>query len=334
MSWDSLFDEVNEDPLPRVNLVAKQVKVEDAKKEIAPDPTICPGCNIAGELKNGQILCTKCGLKWDHSENVRNFSSDVAHYVVGRSHMAFKIVGQKSNFSNRSLMKTCSSYKVYSHNNNRREVLEKIFQHQGKKIPKDALKLGIEIFADIKTAGYVFRGNKKQGVVGACIFYACVIKGITKTPRDVAEMLEISEKFLSQGDRILQSLKEKGIVDIPTFLRPLPDFIKQYFSALHIPKKYAPFVIDLIARAEKKHIHIINESRMTTKCVGAILMLTMRVRSLRHITKDEIARECKISKSTFTRYYLLMCANHKKIRKVFKKHKIPMPDDWRPRTAD
>ena len=34
-------------------------------------------------------------------------------------------------------------------------------------------------------------------------------------------------------------------------------------------------------------------------------MLVVRIKSLRHITKDMIVDECNISKSTFIRYYNL-----------------------------
>ena len=52
---------------------------------------------------------------------------------------------------------------------------------------------------------------------------------ITKTPREIASVMEIEERFLSQGDRIIQELNEKGIITIPTILRPLKDYLDQYF---------------------------------------------------------------------------------------------------------
>jgi predicted transcriptional regulator len=88
-------------------------------------------------------------------------------------------------------------------------------------------------------------------------------------------------------------------------------------------------VADIINRSEKKNVHIMNDSRTTTKCIGAIFLLINRIRGLSHITKDHIVKECNISKSTFIRYYNLLMTNYKIIKPVFKKHKIPMPTDWR-----
>lgn len=303
---------------------------ESLKPNSFDDPLMCPTCKIRGTLSIGTITCEKCGMKQRYVKNMRNYITDSNNYgISGDMFMSFKLIGQNAYYNNRSLMRTCSSYNAYSRNQISRQIHAKNFQHCGKKMPKDAINLAVEIVTQIRNAGNVFRGNGKWGVVGACLFYACVMKGITKTPREIADLLEVEEKFLSQGDRTLQDLNERGVIDIPTFLQPLPDYINQYFAALKIPNDYAPFIVDLIDRAEKKHIHITNESRLTTKCVGAILMLTVRVKSLNHITKDMICTECRISKSTFTRYYNLLRENHKKIRKVFKKHGIPMERGWK-----
>jgi len=44
-----------------------------------------------------------------------------------------------------------------------------------------------------------------------------------------------------------------------------------------------------------------------------------------------IVKECKISKSTFIRYYNLLLKNNIYIRPIFKRHKIPMPNEWKSR---
>jgi transcription initiation factor TFIIIB Brf1 subunit/transcription initiation factor TFIIB len=194
--------------------------------------------------------------------------------------------------------------------------------------------LDIELFSKIKENNYVYRGNGKKGVLGACLFYACVMNHITKTPREIASVMEIEERFLSQGDRTVQELNEKGVISIPTILRPLTDYLDQYFPALGIPLKYRQFIIDIVERAEKKNIHILNDSRTTTKCIGAIFLLINRVKELKKISKDQIVKECNISKSTFIRYYNLLLMNYKILKPVFKKHRIPMPVSWKESNKD
>ena len=301
--------------------------------------TVCPKCNIECTETDNSICCSMCGLETSIISDDTKFSfSANDHNVSNNSFMSFNFIGQNSYCYQRSLMKTCSDYSKFRQNNNRKDLYNYNYRNEGKKIPKNAIKLAIEIFSTIKNysythAGkvhnYVYRGNGKKGVLGACLFYACVINHITKTPRDIAAIMEIEERFLSKGDREVQKLNEKGVISIPTIIRPLNDYIDQYFPALNIPDKYKKFVFDIIDRVEKKNIHIVNDSRPTTKCIGAIYLLVNRVSSLNHITKDKIVTECKISKSTFNRYYTLLLLNYKKIKPVFVKHRIPQPISWR-----
>jgi flagellar biosynthesis GTPase FlhF len=157
------------------------------------------------------------------------------------------------------------------------------------------------------------------------------MNNITKTPREISSIMEIEERFLSLGDRKIQGLHEKGVITIPTMLRPLQDYLDQTFPSLNIPNKFKRFVYDIIERAENMNIHIMDDSRPTTKCIGAIFLIINRVpiQALKHINTDTIVKECKISKSTFMRYYKLLIANYPKLKPVFKKHKIPMPSYWR-----
>jgi transcription initiation factor TFIIIB Brf1 subunit/transcription initiation factor TFIIB len=292
---------------------------------------ICPKCKVEGKLTGGGVFCESCGLEREMVDNNQQFcfATEKDHNTSLNSFISFNIVGKNSYAYQRSFLKTCANYSSFRRNNNRKDLYNYNYQHEGKKIPKNAIKLAIELFSKIKENNYVFRGNGKKGVLGACLFYACVMNQITKTPREIASVMEIEDRFLSQGDRIVQELNEKGIIEIPTILRPLKDYLDQFFPALSIPLSYKTFVVDIIERAEKKNIHIQNDSRTTTKCIGAIYLLTTRIKNLNHITKDLIVKECSISKSTFIRYFNLLTINHAIIKKVFKKHKIPMPNYWR-----
>jgi transcription initiation factor TFIIIB Brf1 subunit/transcription initiation factor TFIIB len=302
-----------------------QVKLESNNKY-----NTCPRCNIECKLNNDEILCHQCGYIPDiiNDSHKFTFSNDKDHNTSDNSFMSFNLVGKNAYCYQRSFLKTCANYTSFRKNNNRKYLYNYNYQYEGKKIPKNAIKLAIELFSIIKEHNYVFRGNGKKGVLGACLFYACVMNNITKTPREISSVMEIEERFLSQGDRKVQELNEKGIISIPTILRPLKDYLDQYFPALKIPNKYKSFIIDLIGRAEQKNMHIENDSRTTTKVIGAIYLLTNRIKSL-NITKESIVKECDISRSTFIRYNNLLLSNYKKIKPVFKKHKIPMPKSWK-----
>lgn len=265
----------------------------------------------------------------DDDSTQYNYSNEKNHNTNDNSFMQFNIVGKQSYCLQRSFMKTCANYSSYGKNNSRKEINNYIYQYEGKKIPNNAIKLALELFNKIKEHGNVYRGSGKKGVIGSCIFYACVMVNMSKTPKEIAIMINIEDRFISEGDRKLQKLNEKGVITIPTILRPILDYIDQYFPALEIPYKYKEFIIDIIERAEKKDIHIKNDGKPTTFCSGAIYLLVTQVASLKHITKVNINKECSPKPSTFIKYYNLLLANGKILRPVFKKHKISMPLAWK-----
>ena len=289
---------------------------------------ICEKCNIKYKTLNGIIYCELCGSENKVELDELTFNSEGGNNINSNSFMSFNFIGKNSYCYQRSFLKTCANYSSFRKNNNRKDMYNYNYNYTGNKLPKNVIKLAIELFSKIKEKKYVYRGNGKKGIIGACIFYSCVINKITKTPKEIANILGIEERFLSQGDRTIQELNEMGVISIPTTLRPLNDYLKQYFSLLKIDEKYISFIVDIIDRIDNKNIHIVNDSRTTTKAIGTIYLLINRLKKYRTITKDTIVKECKISKSTFLRYYKLLLKNYKLIKCVFKKHKIQMPIEW------
>lgn len=290
---------------------------------------ICEKCNISCKSLDGVIYCELCGMEDKIDLDNITFNSENNHNTNNNSFMTFNFIGKNSYCYQRSFLKTCANYSSFRKNNNRKDMYNYNYKYEGNKLPKNVIKLAIELFSTIKDNKYVYRGNGKKGIIGACLFYACVINKITKTPREISSILGIEERFLSQGDRTIQELNEKGIINIPTILRPLDDYLNQYFALLKIDMKYKSFIIDIINRIDSKNIHIVNDSRTTTKAIGAIYLLITRIKKYNNINKETIVTECKISKSTFIRYYNLLIKNYIIIKPVFKKHKIPMPNNWK-----
>ena len=297
------------------------------------DYKLCPECKIQCKIKDTTIICEQCGIErqYDcHTADNYSLMVDCGYNTSNNSYMSFNVVGTNAYFYQRSMMKTCADYSIYRNNSNKKDIINRIYQYEGNKPPMNVINTASDLFDKIKANNYVFRGDGKLGVIGACLYYASIIHNLTKTPREIAHIMGIDEKFLSQGDRTLQELNEMKTIEIPTNRKPLEDYLNKFMIILDIPMKYKQFVIDIITRAERKHLHVKNESRLTTKVVGVLYLLTKRVPELKHIKKDMISAECNgISKSTYIRYYNLICNNYVIMKKPFRKHKIPQPIEWR-----
>jgi transcription initiation factor TFIIIB Brf1 subunit/transcription initiation factor TFIIB len=294
-------------------------------------------CYICGGIlciSSNILICQSCGVETQNSSNVTEEEYSISAItdcnVNSNGFMSMRVIGPGSYGYHRALLKTCANYSKYRKINTLKDMNN--WNNNSKKhhIPKNVIQEANDMFAKIKERGYVFRKDGKKGVLSACLYYACYNNGISKTPSEIAQFSCIEEKFHSQGDRILHDLNERGIIEIPIKVNPIIDYIDRYIELLDIDKKYKQFIIDLIDRAEKKHIHILHDSKSNTKAVGAIYILVERVPELKkRISKDLIEKECSISKTTFIRYYIILMQYYKKLKKVFKRHQIPMPIEWK-----
>ena len=300
---------------------------------------LCPLCNIKGKIMENVICCPECGMELSLShDNNKNYSNDSEYNTSQDAFMPIIIVGNNSGCYNKNLLKTTANYSSYRKNSNRKGLHSCNYYHDGKKLPKTCINLALKLFNriieskdchDEERTSRVYRGNSKKGVMGSCLYYACNMYNITKTPKQIASIMGIEERFLSQGDRKVRSLADKGIIDIPPIIDPVEDYLNQYFASLKIDLKYKQFIIDLINRAEKKNIHIESDSKITTKCVGSIYLLSKRMSDVKHIKEEDISRECNgISKTTYNKYYKLLMQNKDKLIPVFIKHRIKMPRSW------
>lgn len=327
-----IFSEMNN--FDFVDTKFKELNIELDKEETKVDNfNNCPLCNLPCKVNDAYILCEKCGMerKYDcHANDLYSLSVESNYNTANNSFMTFNIIGTNSYYYNRSLLKTCADYTSYRANNNKKDIINKIYQFDGNKPPMNVINETADLFDQIKQAGRVYRGDGKLGVIGACLYYISIKNNLTRTPKEISSIMGIEERFLSQGDRILQELAELNVIEIPTNYKPLNDYLNMFMPILGIPDKYKQFVIDIIARAEKKHLHIGHECRLTTKVVGVLYILTLRVPELRYIKKDVISAECNnISKSTFIKYSSLICDNYHIMKKPFRKHLIPMPIAWK-----
>jgi hypothetical protein len=313
----------------------------------------CIECKIPLKILEDVMVCGNCGLEKDFASEYNPETYSVAidgnYNSSTTSCTSFTFSGKKSYGYQKAILKSCSDYSTTSLHTIRKEILHRINLYNGNKPPMDVQLRCIEIYYSIKENDklylnivnqgvaehnekkrLVFRSNGKWGLIAACLGCAFNEAGLTRTPREICEILCIEDKYLSAGEKKLHEFIEYGIIDISTNnTNILDDFINRYFPLLNIPDKYKQFITDIISQAERKGLHICNTNRTSTKCIGAIFLLCTRIPELNYVTREYLARECKLSKPAFVRYYTVLLYNWPLLKNVFKKHQIPMPKEWR-----
>ena len=313
---------------------------EKAEKKIQQDISgskvmtkyVCPKCNADMCVSNCVVTCHKCGMEYQiFSENgIFNNNIFVEHTTTKRSKMSFRLAGQNAQDFKGTFTNICTG--SASSIEEEKQRLFDLNEHfvWGRKISASVISTAVDMFYRIKQSGYSFRGEtSKMGVMGACLYYACISHKETRSPKAIANFLHIDDKTLSKRQKFLRELHVSNVIKIQVSFDPIEDYIAQFFESLEIPNKYQAFVIDIIRTAERKYIHLQCDCKTSTKCVGAIYLLTTRIPSLRGIKKERISKECHISKMTFLKYHDLLVEHYKRIRNVFKRHRIPMDPSWR-----
>jgi transcription initiation factor TFIIIB Brf1 subunit/transcription initiation factor TFIIB len=307
--------------------------------ELAPDSALenhssCGECGGTLQRDSCRVVCLGCGAESQSNTGYggENVSMSVLSEcnVRAEGFLAHKFVGRGSYRCQRALLRTCAKYSHWSSASVLKELRQKSAQSQRYHLPKDVITAANDMYNTIKSYNYVFRKNIKQGVLSACVYYACYEAGISKTPSEVAAIFDIEDRFHSIGDRTLADLNSLGIIQLPGVLNPIRQYVRRYLGLLKIDGAHEDFVLELINTAERFNLHVRYDTKPSTKAVGALWMLISRIPALRdRIGKDTVSTQCKISPTTFVKYYKMLCMFHGILRPVFKRHQVPMMAEWR-----
>ena len=314
------------------NLIVKKLNKNNDLYLKNQEKNMCPTCNKQYIVEDNYLYCETCGEQTEiiiETNEYKNFSNNQTHTISNNSYLPFKIVGNNS-------QKHFQQYRQFCTNSNKarlhrivNEFNKQIYTYTEFNINDTIINESSEIFLKISINGCIKRKNKRKGICAACLYYTCQSNSVSITPKNIITIWNIDEKHLSYGEKIVREYNEKKIISVAVHKDNKALYITSYLNKLEIDEKYKEFIIDLLNTAEKKKLHIKNNYRTITKCIGAIYMLIMRIKLLRNkISKDDIANKCKISIATFKKYYNLLYQNHKKIKHIFKKHSIKMPREW------
>lgn len=284
---------------------------------------MCPDCDVRMQPMRTSYQCIQCGRDKQVFEQCVNYSTSIIdnYNTNNMCSVSIKIVGKDSYRYHKALLRTSSDYSKIQSNNTNRQLSRFNSQCDGGKLPIIILNEAAELYGQIQKHNVVRRGNGRKGALGACISFVCDKHDITKKPKEIAKFLNIEESYLSKGDKLLRRLHSEGKIDIPIYHNPQRAYLRQYFEALSVDTIYNHFAEELINRSSMMDMMGENNSRISTKCAG--VMYVLKTQKKLNFTNHDIVKYCKISKSTFLRYYEYLVQNRRLLNVIFKKHGIP-----------
>lgn len=302
------FDPVDEKDFDRY------IDTQYGSVDLAAD-NFCPDCNVPVILSGVERSCPKCGLTSVHTER----SDTIIHSNIKRS-----AGGSKGKFyaTNNDYTKTQRKTIINQLlvNNKYREA-----QSDGSPFPKNILTKTAEQYNGIQQIvegqkKFVRRGDIKNEILAALIYFNCIKEGISRKRKDCATFMGLEVEGISRGESILRELCAEGKINIEMEEESVSGYAERYVEALGLDGSYIEFIIDLVNSTEELHIGM--NSQISSKVVGAIRIVIQKKRLA--IADDQIEKATdNTKKNTFNKFYKTVFDNIESLSDVFSRHNIP-----------
>jgi len=299
---------------------------------------ICSGCGRVEEL---------CGS--GYSGNSEEISSAISATrmdamvdeaaAININSTTVRVSGPGANGLQRKLIASTSNYKRQQLKATTDQMENVVYQYNGPKIPANIVSAAANLYFHVQQF-CIKRGDVRKGTMAACLYRKCIEANITRKPKEIADIFEISQSELSNGEKILdelyasECLRETG-TKLFHFNEQdrIESFLARYFELFNLPIKYKEFSLRLIRFTEK--YHLVSGSIVSSKCAGTIFLITNKLPEL-NVTSKDIVIGCRISKSTFARFASCiqqtlnssddhMIKVRSRLRRIFKKNGVPLP---------
>ncbi len=140
----------------------------------------------------------------------------------------------------------------------------------------------------------ISRGDNKEGLIASCIYYACLMNKIPRTPKEIARMFHIDPVVLTKGNARFQSLMKMNVESSNP-----DDFISRFGSKLNMDYNDVKACKEFAEQLDK--LEIVSENAPTSVAAGA-LYYYCTVNDIDY-TKKQIAEVCEVSEVTITKCY-------------------------------
>lgn len=317
------------------------------QKSIIHKEVVCQLCNIPLYKSPADMayICKECGrmeemvgvIEDGGTESISNYNtSDDAAAPV-------RINGPDSYLYQKKLIGNIANYKKTQKKNTKDQMIQIVSQYNGYKIPQGVVVEAANFYYEVQQH-CIKRGDVRKGAMAACLYRMCIKHNITRKPKEISDIFGIAQSELSNGEKILDDLIARGLIKAQETQNQettaMDSFLNRYFEVLGIPAestqpngpKYRTFATRLILFTTKYNIAA--SSITSSKCAGAVYILASKCGEL-NIKRDQIEKECVISKSTFSRFFreIMEIINTTEPRlapvksrliNIFKKNNIPL----------
>lgn len=140
----------------------------------------------------------------------------------------------------------------------------------------------------------ISRGENKDGLIASCIYYACLINKLPRSPKEVARMFHIDPNILTKGNARFQTLLQMNVASSSP-----DDYIARFGSKLKMDYLDIQACKQLAKRLDD--LEIVSENAPTSVAAGAIYYYCVKQEI--DFSKKQIADVCEVSEVTITKCF-------------------------------
>jgi transcription initiation factor TFIIIB Brf1 subunit/transcription initiation factor TFIIB len=252
-------------------------------------------CDVVMIISNNALLCSICGRNQVYTAIDTDIACNKRAYIkVGNSNKFYN-TQQDSSITQRDNIK------------NHLNMMQAQYEHY--QFPASVLNNVVEQYSQIQQYT-VKRGNAKNEILAALIFYECNNQNCERKCKDVATFMQLKKRGFSQGKVLLRELVNLGVLNIKLLSESSKGYTERYLEIFETKykgiSKYCDFIIKIIYIMDDSAIDC--GSLISSKVIGCIWYINIKCDY--GLTIKELENECDHTKcNTIKKFYDIIVNN-------------------------
>jgi transcription initiation factor TFIIB len=144
------------------------------------------------------------------------------------------------------------------------------------------------------------RGDIRDGLIAACLFYACKEHEVSRSPQEIGKICGVESSDVTRGINLFYKLmKDNKMINLNRYITRYSDFIDRYCNNLGIDSLVTSEIMTLGKKVDD--LKILTKNTPQAMACGCIFFIATMYNL--GITKTNIAEKCGISVPTVTKSY-------------------------------
>jgi transcription initiation factor TFIIB len=279
--------------------------------------------NIVDDYINGIRVCRNCGQVleglFDSNPEWKQYGEDGGASELGRCSMPVnKLLPQSSLGTSigggnwKSRLKTLHGwsampYKERSLNLVFKEIQSKCAQAHLLKCIEDDAKIMYKSISECKHMkgknkgkSVIIRGINRKSLIGACVFFACKRKNVTRSPKEISDLFKLKYTEMTKGCKNFLRLIKVRKMELNMGSSYPEHFVVRFCNELKLKTQFIEKAVQIAKNIKK--LNVASDHTPYSIATGSILIMA-EINNISTLTKKSLAVSFGVSEVTIAKAY-------------------------------